>query len=138
MAPDIHERRRYTSVLVCHDDLRDFEAFRQLMESSVNTALGVRLIDSPWIVHRFEFLTGRSHYPSHIVSPDHRRRGSLFAHDVYFATRSPLESLGSPVILLASPYVKLLASITSRLRQALRRCIDSCPTARQESSRPQK
>lgn len=119
MALGIHEQRRYTSVLVCHDDLRDFLALRKLLAGSVGSHRSVRLPETEWSIHRFEYLANRSLYPGHIVSAEDRRRGDRYAHDVYFATREPLRSLNTPVILLASPYVRLLSSITSDLRKKL-------------------
>ena len=114
----VFERRRYSSVLFQHPSIIDSASLRKILGDSAGSAKSVNIKGSKWTVSRFEYLTSRSHYPSHrFSSADRRRDDGTFPHDFYVATARHFGD--APVILVASPYVRLLAAMFKTLRERL-------------------
>lgn len=119
MTDNVYERRRYSAVLVTHPQLGKYADLNRVLGASASAGATVKLGKSGWRTVRFEYLSTTSLYSRSRVKPEARARDNGFAHDMYCAISPDLPGLGSPVMLVASPYVRLLARILKRVTKDL-------------------
>lgn len=112
----VYEQRRYTALLLQHPAVTGLPDLRRYLPS-LTEAKKLTFVKGSWSGHRVVFRANRSHYPRHLVDPDERRSEAGYAHDLYVGIRSV--SGGTPLILIASPYTRLLQKVAGDLRQAL-------------------
>jgi hypothetical protein len=115
----VYEQRRFSSVLLSHPRLTDFASFAEILSNAGADHKRLALGRPTWSAERFEYLYFRSLYPESRHPPEMTRRDGGYAHQLYFAARGELASLRVPVVVLASPYVRLLAHVTAQLKEGL-------------------
>lgn len=114
------ERRRYSAVLLTHPSLKSINDVSACTEGQLSKSLSKITGIRGWSVARSEWLATRSHYPSHVVPAESRSRENGYAHDFYVAIRRPVSKNEAPLVLVASPYVRLLGSFLRKLGSQLR------------------
>ena len=122
MEPDAYERRRYSAVLLAHPDVRKLADLSKVTRGGLSSNLTSIRAPGPWRIARSEWLAEKSHYPDHIVPAKERARPGGYAHDFYVGVRAAadLPTGAGNLILVASPYVRLLGGFLKRLGQNVR------------------
>lgn len=116
---NVHEHRRYSALLLSHADLGKFSGLEAVAGSALGNSTTVSVPKSKWKTVRFEYLTATDMYPPARTEGANRNRAGRFPHFMYCAISPMLPNLGSPVMFVASPYVRLLARLIKTTTKAL-------------------
>lgn len=107
------EQRRFSSLMIYHPALESHGALRLTLGRSIAAATALEFGGGMWPSYRSEYVVHQNYYPAHVVDANLQRREDGFAHDIYVAEGSLLS--GTKVLLLASPYVRLLQRLVGEL-----------------------
>lgn len=117
MTDPLYEQRRYTALVFHHSRIADYRSLKQYL-GRMRHSTRVNLRDSPeWKASRFDYFAPISLYPDRLKPTTEENEG--FPHSMYFAVRRGLHVASDPVVVIASPYVRLLNKIARELRSAL-------------------
>jgi hypothetical protein len=117
------DQRRFSSLLIAHPELRTSDSLLKRLGASLVALDSVEADRSGWGLRRCEYVAPKNLYPESLVSDSSTERSNGFAHQVYVGA-AHLSSLSQTVLVLASPYVRLLQRM---VREATRQ--DSGPAA---------
>lgn len=113
--PLLYEQRRYSAALIQHSSIGDFPALRSSLSNLVAKPKRLNSNDDFWTAFRAQYLLDRNLYPEHLVDRRRSAAQDRHPHDLYLGFRDLGRGGGGPTLLLASPYVRLLSTVTSAL-----------------------
>jgi hypothetical protein len=116
---NIHEHRRYSALLMTHTALGRFAGLESVAGGALGNSTTVSVPKSKWTTVRFEYLTATDLYSPARTGATSRNRDGRFPHFMYCAISPTLPNLGSRVMFVASPYVRLLARLIKTTTKAL-------------------
>jgi hypothetical protein len=116
---NIHEHRRYSALLMTHADLGRFAGLERVAGETLGNSINVSVPRSKWKTVRFEYLTATDLYSAARTGSRSRSREGRFPHFMYCAISPTLPNLGSPVMFVASPYIRLLSRLVKATTRAL-------------------
>lgn len=112
------DQRRFSSVLLVHPNLTDSKATVDYLQGSLSALADCKIQDDEWTANRCEYVSGRNYYPDSVGDPEARKRDHGYAHQVYVASRR-LAPSQTNMVLLASPYVRLLQRMVTDISRRL-------------------
>lgn len=113
------ERRRYSGIVFSHPQVQSCRDLSTVMKGVIKREVQLRPSFGDWELQRSAYLHDRSVYPAHLTSPSEREEDGGYRHDFYIGSRAASRVLGGRVLLVASPYVRLLDSFFSALLDRL-------------------
>lgn len=117
MADALYEQRRYTALILRHHAIPDYQSLHQVLRNTRRSGTVSLPKSSTWHAVRFDYMAPRSLYPDKLTPSVEEGHG--YPHAMYFAVREGLDVAEGPVVVLASPYVRLLGRLVRRLRSDL-------------------
>jgi hypothetical protein len=111
----VFEARRYSAVLINDPDLPDVASVMRSLRVPKSRSTPIDIAVTDWTVARASIIGDTPHYPA---ANAHRTESGAYLTELYVA--APTDSASSGV-LLASPYVRLLATCLRDMASSVRR-----------------